>query len=203
MCARSDAGLQDEGELVPLRCSGFAPGCMCTFTVGNSQQQGIYQPNWCWAHPSRCQLQEGNLCLHYVTMLSCGRCWGSCRWAERQRDGILQAQQDPVPWANGLNWGGGGGATCGQHHAGLWALSLGSASESSCGWGAQAAPSNSSCCRQGASGRAEAVSEGESSSPAFLAMHETRGTSQKLLLLQKMQPSSFRLISQTLQRCFI
>lgn len=128
MCARSDAGLQDEGELVPLRCSGFAPGCMCTFTVGNSQQQGIYQPNWCWAHPSRCQLQEGNLCLHYVTMLSCGRCWGSCRWAERQRDGILQAQQDPVPWANGLNWGGVGG-----QHAGsimrvsglcLWALPL-------------------------------------------------------------------------------
>lgn len=81
-----------------------------------------------------------------MAVLPCGRC---CGWGGRQRDGILQAQQDPIPWAE-LGW-----AACGQHHAGLRALPLPGAeqpwpgSASSACKPSQQAGSISESCKQG------------------------------------------------------
>lgn len=111
--ARTKAALGDEGEPVPPGCPGFAPSFMCTFTTAKSWQRGTRQPDLMLGlSPPLLPPQDQD---HYVAVLPCGRC---CGWGGRQRDGILQAQQDPIPWAE-RGW-----AACGQHHAGLRALPL-------------------------------------------------------------------------------
>lgn len=89
--------------------------------MGNSQQQGIYQPNRCWAHPSCCQHQGGETVPALCDQAVLWEMLGKLQVGRKAKGWNPPGTAGSSPMGK---WAELGGATCRLHHAGLWALPL-------------------------------------------------------------------------------